>query len=342
MTFKQTITKKYTAVKKRTDAFLSRRSHRSFRRTKRRDYVRALALPGYWSFTFKVNAMLKKYKWLFLLLAMTYGIFSVLFVGMASQDTYVQMQESIGAASDSVLGGNLAQLGEAGALFFGGIGGAFSQTPTDTQRIFAAFLSLFAWLAVVWALRSILSGTVPKVRDAIYNSGAPIAPFMIIVGIIILQLLPFAVAILGLTAATTTGFLTNGVEAMLFWVVFALLSVLSVYWLSASFIASVIVTLPGMYPLRALKIASDLVVGRRFRILLRIAWALLLLILTWLIVMIPLILLDMFIKDLWPVITWLPIVPIAFTALTSLTVVWLSSYVYLLYREIVDADAATN
>src|SRR3546814_3932949 len=68
-------------------------------------------------------------------------------------------------------------------------------------------------------------------------------------------------------------------------------------------------TLPGMYPLRALAIAGDMVVGRRIRILLRIVWMLVLIIILWIVILLPIIMFDTWLKGIAPGIEWLPLVP---------------------------------
>lgn len=105
-------------------------------------------------------------------------------------------------------------------------------------------------------------------------------------------------------------------------------------------IALVVVTLPGMYPMRAIRTAGDLVIGRRVRILLRFIWICLISIIVWAAVMIPIILFDSWLKSVWHGIEWLPLVPVALLAMGSVTVVWIASYVYMLYRKIVDDDAS--
>jgi hypothetical protein len=145
--------------------------------------------------------------------------------------------------------------------------------------------------------------------------------------------------LIGYSAAQSTGLLAGGVEAMLFWVAASLLALLSLYWVTSTMIALVVVTLPGMYPMRAIKTAGDLVIGRRLRILLRLLWMLLGLAVFWIIVMIPIILFDTWIKSLWPAIENVPTIPIVLLAMSSISVVWVSSYVYLLYRKVVDDDA---
>jgi hypothetical protein len=163
----------------------------------------------------------------------------------------------------------------------------------------------------------------------------------ILVGFIVtLQLLPIAIAVIIYSAASTSGLLEVGVSAMLVWASVILFSLLSIYWISSSFIAMVIVTLPGMYPMHAIRTAGDLVVGRRLRMLLRLVWLGFIVVLTWAIVVIPIILFDDWIKQLVPAISWLPLVPLVIMTMSSLTLVFVSSYVYLLYRRIVDDDAA--
>jgi hypothetical protein len=109
--------------------------------------------------------------------------------------------------------------------------------------------------------------------------------------------------------------------------------------MTSTFLAMVIVTLPGMYPMRALKAAGDLVVGRRLRIMYRLLWGVLITTLAWACVMIPVILLDTGVKNLLPAIKGVPFVPLLAAFMGALTVVWISSYIYLLYRRIVDDGA---
>lgn len=329
-----------TRTRDRINNLLARRPHRSFQRTRRRDYARSLKLPGYWAFTNSVRQLLWQNKRLFLLLALTYAALTALLVGFASQDTYAQLSESLNEANDSVLSGDLGKLGEAGLLLTTGMIGAFNQTPTDTQRIFAAILGLMVWLTTVWLLRAIMAGHSPKLRDGLYNGSAPLISSLFIGFLIVLQLVPVAIAAIGFGAAVSTGLLDGGIEAMLFWVVAGMLTLLSVYWITSSILALVVVTLPGMYPLQAVKTAGDLVIGRRVRILLRFLWVCAITIVVWALVMIPLILFDDWLKNVWKGIEWLPIVPVALLAMGSVTVVWMASYVYMLYRRIVDDDAS--
>ena len=175
-------------------------------------------------------------------------------------------------------------------------------------------------------------------RDAIYSSGGPLLPTVLVGLITIVQLLPLSLGILVYNAALTSEFIT-GVESMLGWVVVGLLGVLSLYWLTATLIALVVVTLPGMYPWQAIRTAGDLIVGRRLRILLRLVWLVVLVAIVWVILLIPIILFDEWIKTVWQVLAPLPLVPLSMLAMSSVTIIFAATYVYMLYRKVVEDDA---
>jgi len=188
-------------------------------------------------------------------------------------------------------------------------------------------------------LRNLLAGHKVRLRDGIYSAGAPIIPTFMVGLVMIVQLLPLGIAALGYSAASASGLLDGGVEAMLFWFAAALLTIMSLYWVTSTFFAMVIVTLPGMYPGRALKTAGDMVIGRRLRILTRVVWMFACIGVAWALILIPVILIDSGLKQLWTQIEWIPIVPTVLTVLGVSSIVWSASYIYLLYRRVVDDDA---
>jgi hypothetical protein len=206
--------------------------------------------------------------------------------------------------------------------------------------VYAVLIFLLTWLTTVWILRTLLSGGKPRLRDGIYNAGAPLLSTFIVGIVAVIQLLPVALAAAGVAAAVTSGLLDGGVEAMAFWGVVALLALLSLYWITSTLIALIVVTLPGMYPLEAVKIAGDLVIGRRLRILLRLVWLFIITALAWALIMVPIIMFDTWIKGVFPTLQNLPFVPLSMLIMSSLTVVWMASYIYLFYRKVVDDDAA--
>jgi hypothetical protein len=296
-------------------------------------------MPGYVAFTHSVNTTLWKNKKVFLYMILAYALLTIAVTNLSSEDLYSQMRETVNESNTTLFQGFWGEIGKAGLLLVGGVTGAYNTATTTTAQTYMAILGLLVWLTTVWLLRAIVAGRKPRMRDGLYNAGAPIISTFFVASVLVLQMLPLALALFGYNSAVTSGLLEGGVEAMMFWSVAAMLVILSLYWMTTTFIALVVVTLPGMYPMQALRTGGDLVVGRRLRILLRILWMAAAVALTWAVIVIPIILLDGWLKSVWQSIAWMPIVPVTMLIMGSATIVWMASYVYLLYRRIVEDDA---
>lgn len=319
-----------------------RTPHRSFRRTYRRDYERSLELPGYMAFSVEVWRTLWQWRSTFGMLIVTYALLSGALVGLASQSTYTQLSGLIRETGGDIFSGQMGKVGEAGVLLVTSLAGGVNPNVTEAQQLIGGILVLLVWLTTVWLLRAFLAGHSPRLRDGFYNSGAPIVSTFLLVMLLLVQLIPAALAMIGISAAMPTGLVSEGVEAMLFWVVVLLLFLLSLYWTTSTLLAMVVVTLPGMYPLRALKVAHELVVGRRLRIVLRVVWLMVSVVIAWALLLIPIIIFDAWLKGVWQAIEWVPIVPLALLVASSASAVWVASYIYLLYRKVVDDDSAPD
>lgn len=322
-------------LKKKYKSFLSRRPHRTLRLTRRRDYIRPLELPGHLAFTYEVNSTLWRHRKLFALVLVVYTVLYGILVGIQSQATFTELTQTLTQTGEEVTG-NWGALDQAGAVLLSIVTAGTSTEISESQMIFSVLVILMVWLVSVWLLRNLMAGHKVKLRDGIYNSGAPIFSTLLITLLIAIQLLPVGLAVIGYNAALTSGVLDGGATAMLFWIAASLLGVLSLYWITSSLFAMIIVTIPGMYPYQAVKTAGDLVLGRRVKILLRWLWMALVIAVTWVLVLLPFIFLDMGLKNLWPAIEWLPILPIVILILSAFSIVWISTYVYLLYRKVVD------
>ncbi len=334
--FKRTVVR----AKTRILAFRAKRPHRSFRRTKRRDAKQPLNLPGYFAFTHEVWRIFWRYKRPLLLITLLYIILYVVFVGLGSQSSYDALIDTLDQTGGDIFQGSWGEVGKAGLLFVTVATSGLNTYASEVQQIMAVFVFLLVWLTTIWLLRNLLANKKVKVRDSVYSSGAPIVSTFLTLFVFLIQLAPVGIAILGYIAATDTGLLDGGVEAMLFWMAAILLGTLSLFWVTSTILALIIVTIPGTYPMRALAIAGDMVTGRRVKILLRWLWLLLCVIVLWAVVLIPIILFDGFIKGQFSVLASLPIVPVVSLSLTGFTAVWVTVYAYVLYRRIVDEDVA--
>lgn len=317
--------------------FLARRPHRSFRITHRRDYTRSLKLPGYIVFTNQVLRHLWQYKKTFAISIIVYAIISMLFVGMASQDTYSQSANLLKETGTSIFSGGWGEIGKGSVLLLAIATGGFDTAKTEVQQVYAALSFIVIWMSTVWLLRAHLAGNTPRFRDSLYNSSAPLISTLLVGLLFVVQLVPAAI---GITIYQVSASLLSGGLAMVVFAVMTLLVVLSLYMITSTFIALVVVTLPGMYPWQAMRVAGDLVVGRRVRILLRLLWGVVVAGLLWGLVMIPVVILTMWLQDRIQQLVSLPIVPALLILVSCAITIFLAAYVYMLYRKVVDDEAS--
>src|SRR5919202_821961 len=171
---KQRVIQWPASIRKRVHNLLLRRPHRSFKHTYRRDYIRSLKLPGYWSFTLGVFKTVWRHKKMFLLLIFIYAIITAAVVGIASQTTYSEYSDTLRESGGKLFTGSWWEVGQAGILLTTGILGSLDDAPGDLERSVAILLGLMIWLTTVWLLRAIMAGEKPKLRDGLYNAGAPL------------------------------------------------------------------------------------------------------------------------------------------------------------------------
>ena len=112
------ILKPFIVIRQRIQSFKSRRPHRSFMLTRRRDYSRSLKLPRYIAFTQSVNKTIWQHKKVFIWLAVVYGALSTILIGIGSQETYSTLTSTLQETGSQVFQGNLGELGKAGLLLF--------------------------------------------------------------------------------------------------------------------------------------------------------------------------------------------------------------------------------
>ncbi|MDR1970033.1 MAG: hypothetical protein LBQ11_01660 [Candidatus Nomurabacteria bacterium] len=311
--------------------FLSRRPHRSFYLTPREKRRRTLRIHKYLAFAGEVWSLIWRNKRLFLKFIVLYALLSIVIIGLMSQENFAALRDALNEVP------NLGFFSKYSTLF----SNAMTSGPTvagSGQQILAALLFLYGWLTLIWLLRRIVGGdgSKLKLRDGLYGSGASVLATMVILLVILVELLPFALVLLAYASVTAVGWINTGIqiENMAAWCALAVAAVATLYWICSSFLALVIVTLPGMYPFRAIRAAGDLVIGRRLKLVLRLLFMMLPMMLMWLLILIPAILVDGLLG-----LTWQPLVPIVVLLLTTLTLVWCAAYIYLLYRKMVDDPA---
>jgi hypothetical protein len=205
---------------------------------------------------------------------------------------------------------------------FGSLLGSAGSSNSGTGSALQSMLFILESLVIIWALRHLLSGQAISVKLAYYRSMGPLIPFLLVIFVIILQLLPLSLGGVILAAVATSVFTSSTAITIVTAIAFILLAAWSIYMVSASVFGLYIVTLPDMTPRLALKSARDLVRFRRWTVLRRVFFMPLFLLAVIGIATIPLILYAQ------------AVVPAVFFILSMLSILFIHTYLYSLYRDL--------
>lgn len=204
--------------------------------------------------------------------------------------------------------------------------------------VFGSLVFLMIFLVSVFVIRHKLAGNKITLSDALFNSMSPLLATLVILAVAAIQCIPIMVLIVATSAAVETHFLSTPFYAFLFLIFAGLMLLLSFYLLSSTIIAMIATTAPGMYPFQALKISSEVMKGRRIKFVLRIIALLITLVVVSLIVMAPLVGFDMMIKQNFEWAKSIQFVPVCIIILSCALSVYISVYLYIYYRWMIDAD----
>ena len=312
--------------------------HKTFRRSYREDYKRDLEVPGIMAHIFKTFGLIFKNWKVFLPLLILSVIMGVVFVGLMSESTYQQFQEILDQTTEELGSGDIGVMGKAGLLLISTVTtGGLSGNSSEAAAVFATLIFLMIWLTTIFLLRHIMAEKKAKFRDVLYNSMSPLVPALIIFVVAVLQCVPIFIFIVALSAAIQTEFLAMPFYALVFFIFSASMFLISGYLLSSSLMAFIAVSAPGLYPIKALRIASELMRGRRIRFILRLIALFLALVVMWVFVMMPLIAFDLFMKQFeWT--SQIPFVPVCLLVMTCFTGIYITAYLYVYYRWMLGYD----
>lgn len=273
-------------------------------------------MPGAWSLLKQVASVLRKdwrpFSWIiFISLAL-----SLVFVqGLGTAFDIVKIKTDL----EELLGAESSAIGVSLTLFsymLGSTGTSSSQAGGAYQLL----LTLIISLATIWLVRQLLAGYKSSARDAFYKGMYPMVPFILVLVVIGLQLLPLLLGNLLLSTVISNGLAVTIAEYIIFILLFGLLALLSFYMITSSLFAVYIVTLPDMTPLKALRSARELVLHRRLGVWLRIIALPLALLAISAILVIPMLLVSA------------PVAQLIFLLIGSASLVIFHTYMYLLYR----------
>lgn len=334
--YKQAFQTRRTKVWNRKNARF--RPHQSFRRSYREDYARSLPVPGLLHHTANTFKMIFKHWKTFGLLLIVAMLLNVVLVGLMNENTYTNFQDTLNQTQEELGLEGIGYFAKASLLLISTVTtGGLTQSISEVQQVFLVLIFLLIWLASIFLVRHYLAGHKPKLRDALYNAFTPLVSTIVVAAIIFLQMIPIFIVIITYSAAVTTDFLSTPFYALVYFIFAALMLLLSGYFLSSSIMALVAVSAPGLYPIAALRSASDLMQGRRIKFIIRLIYMIIILAIIWVIIMLPITALDLWLKNCIDWLTGVPIVPVCLLIMTCFTFIFATVYLYLFYRRMLDA-----
>lgn len=261
-------------------------SHRSFHLSKKK-FQHPTILPSPLSLIKSSAKLIWSNKKLFAGIAGIQILLTYIFVqgfssGIGVDELRQNIQEIVGDSS-GITGQTVTAL-----ALFSYLVSSTSKSAAEAAGLYQLFLGIIISLAVIWGVRQLLANDRPTLRDVFYRGMYPLIPFICVLFVIGLQLIPALAGSLLYTSVFGNGLAVTPLEQVLWLIIIGLLVVLSVYMIMSSVFALYIVTLPDMTPIRALRSARQLVLHRRVSVFARLVSLPLVLLLIAMIVFIPL------------------------------------------------------
>jgi hypothetical protein len=277
-------------------------------------------LPPAWQIARRACLTLWQHKRVFGSLTLIYGLLTLVLVqGIAGGTDVSSLKNQLNDAFNGHFGSVASSLGVFAVLI-----SSAGNNSSQTAGAYQLFLGLITSLAVIWALRQVMMGSPLRIRDAYYRGMYPLVPFILVLLVISLQLLPLVIGSAVYSLVITNGIAVHALEKLFWLLLFLGLATVSFYMLSSSIFALYIAALPDMTPIKALRSARELVRGRRWTLLFKLLALPVLLFIAAAVVMVP-------------IIIWLtPLAQWVFFILTMLALVVIHTYVYTLYRELLN------
>ncbi len=274
-------------------------------------------LPA-WQVSKKAASTLWQHRRLFIVIAFIYGLLNfVLVQGLASGTDVANLKDELSRVFTGHFGAVASSLS-----IFAFLVSSSGNSSSDTAGAYQLFIGLITSLVIIWSLRKVMAGEKIKVRDAYYRGMYPLVPFLLVLMVIGLQLLPLIIGSALYNIVISNNIAANLVEKVFWAGVFGSMALTTIYMLGSSLFALYIVTLPGMTPIKALRSARKLVNHRRWTVLRKIAFLPIIMLILSGIIMVPIIIL------VAPLAQWI------FFILSMFALIATHAYMYTLYRNL--------
>ncbi len=264
--------------------------------------------------------ILRKYLKTFVILTVVYAVLYIVFVrGVSGGLNLTNLRNTLDHTKGTTTLTN-------GLSLFGDLVGnaTTGQASSVNAGVYQTILLIVISLALIWTLRQSYNDVKVRARDAFYRGMYPVIPFLGVLLVLGLDLIPMLIGGSIYSAVITNGIAVGGLEKTLWALMFALLSLVSFYLIASTIFALYIVTLPDMTPMKALRSARQLVKGRRFIVMRKVLFLPLIICVVALVIMVPIILLATVAAS------WI------FLLFSLICLVFIQSYLYALYRELLN------
>jgi hypothetical protein len=247
-----------------------------------------------------------------------YGLLNAYFVqGLSAPLDVGDLKEDV----SSLLGDGASSL-VTNLTVFGALATSTTQSQTEVGNIYQTLFLLVTSLVTIWLLRQAALGNRASAKQAYYNGVYALVPFSFVLLYIGLQLIPMRISSELYKLTVGAGLAVTAYEVVLWTLLCFLLALWSLYLVTSSIFALLIVTLPNTTPMVAIRSAKDLVEFRRWTILRRLFVG------VALVVLLAICILALSVVFFDPIAPWL------FFACVIFAPVLLTSYVFTIYREL--------
>lgn len=215
-----------------------------------------VVLPSVWQLSRETLDLLLNNKKLFFGITIIYGILDIV---LANQWASAANISTFKTEVRSVFSGHASAIGTSFGTFIS-LGSSSNTGTNSPSGVYEFILLVIASLAIIWAIRRVKSQKNRiRIRDAYYKGMFPLIRFILVVAVIGVQLLPIIIGSALYATANANGIAVGQLQRALFLLVFAIFTMVSLYWLSASIFGLYEVTKPGATPGQALKQARHTV-----------------------------------------------------------------------------------
>ena len=274
-------------------------------------------LPASWAILQRAWGLIWQHRLLFAQLALLYLLVDLVVIRSVTALDVGGLRQSISA------GAFLSSFSIFSALLANAASGSGQQA---TSSVYHFVLVILVSLMLIWVLRQLYerdaSKPAPKFKTVVYQSSTPLVPFLLLLLLLGVQLIPLLIGATIYTIVVGGGIAVTILEQAIFLAVLLLTAWVSVYWVIRTVVALYIVTLPGMEPMQAYRSARDLVYKRRLSVFRKIIFLPVVIFVVGGIIVMPVILLFA------PLAQWL------FFVLTSIGLIVIHAYLFTLYREL--------